>query len=164
MYAPRASRDLRAGQAWHGTRPAPATRCALYVLATLLWASGAMLLALQLWFRQPGEFGLVRHPAEPALHTTHGVLAVLGLFGLGWISARHAGAALASSGARRGGPVLLAALGLLAASGFALYYLSADAVRAASSWLHAGLGAVVILPALWHWRGRGRQRDRSAGH
>jgi hypothetical protein len=156
MQPPGASREQPAGRAWQGTRPAAATRYALYGLAALLWASGAVLLVLQLWFREAGEFGLVRHPAEPALHTTHGVLAVLGLFGLGWITARHAGAAFASPAARRGGPLLLAFLGLLAASGFALYYISADGARAASSWLHAGLGAAVIVPALWHWGRRAR--------
>ena len=156
MRPPGASRGQPAGRAWHGSRTAQATRQALYALAALLWASGAVLLVLQLWFRQAGEFGLVRHPAEPALHPIHGVLAVLGLFGLGWITARHAGAALATTTVRRGGPLLLAWLGLLAASGFALYYIPADDLRAAGSWLHAGLGAAVIVPALWHWGRRAR--------
>jgi len=152
----------------HDVRPQAATRRALYALSALLWASGAALIVLQLCFRQAGEFGFVRHPAEPALHTLHGVLAVLGLFGLGWLVARHVDPAMALSAGRngrnpreqrdgrRGGPLLLASIAVLASSGFALYYLPGDAARAASSWLHDVLGALVVVPALWHWLRRSR--------
>ena len=145
-------------------RPGPATRFLLYALSALLWASGALLLALQSWFRRVGEFGLLQHPAEPLLHTIHGVLAVAGLFGLGWLVARHIDPALAANGVlrarRRGGPLLLAIVVLLAGSGFALFYLTGDTARAAGSRLHEALGVLVIAPALWHWLRRGRQRGR----
>jgi len=152
----------------HDMRPGVGTRRALYALSALLWASGAALIVLQLCFRQAGEFGFVRHPAEPALHTLHGVLAVLALFGLGWLVARHVDPALEWAAGRQGrhpieprggrtsGPLLLPSLALLATSGFALYYLPGDAARAASSWLHDVLGALVVVPALWHWLRRSR--------
>ena len=137
-------------------RPALGTRRMVYALAALLWLSGGALFVLQSWFRRAGEFGLERHALEPGARTLHGLLAIAALFGLGWLTASHVGVALASPRARRGGPLLLAMVATLAASGFALFYLSADAPRAASGWLHEALGALVLVPALWHWRRRGR--------
>jgi hypothetical protein len=130
---------------------APALRLSAYAGVTALWLSGSVLLALQLWFRKPDEFGVLRHPLEPGLLTLHGVLAVAGVYLLGWLSARHVSEVWARAERRRSGVALLAALGVLTLSGFALFFLTGDALRADTTRLHDWLGALTLLPALAHW-------------
>jgi hypothetical protein len=139
------------------TRRLPTTlRRAAYLAVTALWLSGGALLVLQLWLRRPDEFGLMRHPLEPALQTLHGVLGMAALYLLGWLSARHVGEAWRRAERRRSGIALLATLGILALSGGALFFLTGDAARAASIWLHDGLGALTPAAALAHWLARRR--------
>lgn len=143
MHARRAAGDLR---------PGPAARRATYGLALLVWGSGTALALLAWWLRPQGEFGPVMHPAEPAVRTLHGLLAVPALFGLGWLGASHAGRAWRSGRPRAHGPLLLAALLLLAASGFALYHLADDRWCAATGVGHALLGLLALGIAVAHWR------------
>jgi hypothetical protein len=132
-------------------RMPPALRRTVYVGVSALWLSGGALLVLQLFFRRTDEFGLARHPLEPGLLTLHGVLAVLGLYLLGWLSARHVGEAWRLAERRSSGVTLLATLGILALSGFALFFLTGDALRAGAAGLHDWLGALALVPALAHW-------------
>lgn len=132
-------------------RMPPALRIAAYVGVGTLWLSGGALLVLQLFLRRPDEFGLLRHPFEPGLTTLHGVLAVLGLYLLGWLSARHVGEAWWRAERRASGSTLLTALGILTLSGFALFFLGSDTLRGAMIGVHDWLGALALAPALAHW-------------
>lgn len=142
----------------------PALRYAAWGAVLALWLSGATLLVLQLFLRAPDEFGVARHPLEPALHTLHGVFAVASLYLLGWLSARHVGEGWRSARRRRTGATLLGALALLVVSGFALYFLTADGARGWSTRLHDVLGTAALLPALLHWvRRRGAAAPGEGG-
>ena len=134
-----------------GRHMPPALRRAAYLGIAALWLSGTALLVLQLFFRRADEFGLLRHPLEPGMLTLHGVLAVLGLYLLGWLSARHVGEAWRRAERRVSGITLLATLGILALSGFALFFLASDALREAAARVHDWLGALALAPALAHW-------------
>jgi len=132
-------------------RMPPALRRAAYLGVSALWLSGTVLLVLQLFFRRTDEFGLQRHPLEPSLLTLHGVLGVLGLYLLGWLSARHVGEVWQRAERRASGITLLAALAILAASGFALFFLTSDALRDGTIRVHDWLGALALAPTLAHW-------------
>lgn len=129
----------------------PALRITAWSAVLALWLSGSALLVMQLLLRTPDEFGVARHPLEPAMHTLHGVLALATLYLLGWLSARHVATGWSTARRRRSGVALLGVLALLAVSGFALYFLAADAARAWSTRLHDVIGAAALLPALLHW-------------
>ncbi|MFO1410390.1 MAG: hypothetical protein U1F06_08450 [Steroidobacteraceae bacterium] len=128
-----------------------ALRRAAWGVVLALWLSGTALLALQLLVRVPGEFGPTPHPLEPATRTLHGVLALATLYLLGWLSARHVGAGWQAARRRATGTLLLGSLALLVASGFALYFVTADAARGLAARAHDVVGVAALLPALLHW-------------
>jgi hypothetical protein len=149
--------------AGNGARRMPlALRAATYAGIGALWLSGCAVLALQLWWRRPGEFGLLRHPAEPLLISVHGVLAIGGLYLLGWLSARHVAEIWQRAERRVSGSVLLGVLGVLAVSGFALFFLVDERWRDLTAGWHDWLGAATLLPALRHWLRRRRPAARAS--
>lgn len=131
--------------------PAP-LRWTLYAVATGLWASGCIWLALHLWFQTPTEFGAEPHAWEPPLLLVHGLLAVPALYLFGWISARHALDGWRMARRRPSGAAIFLVTAVLVASGFALFFLTGDGVRAIVIAVHEMLGVAAIAAALLHWR------------
>ena len=80
----------------------------------------------------------------------HGVLAVGGVFLLGWIVGGHTLERWGSARNRLSGLVLVASTALLVASGYALYYTT-GAPHEVASRTHEWLGAGSLLAALAHW-------------
>ena len=128
-----------------------ALRVTTYVVFTVLWLSGCIWLVLHEFFATQGEFGTVQHPWEPALLLMHGVIAVFAVYVLGWLTARHITEKLEQSRRLVSGFALLVLLFVLSISGFALFFLTDDRVRAWSSDLHEILGLTITLFAVEHW-------------
>jgi len=131
---------------------------ALDATFAVLWISGCAWLVLEFFFRTTGEFGTVPHPWQPGLLVAHGIAALLVLFIVGWLVGTHVEARWRIGMKRASGVVLLALTGLLAVSGFAAFYVTADALRASTATIHEVLGVLALLPVLIHWFGARRAR------
>lgn len=131
-------------------RMPPTLRVSVYALCALLWVSGVAWLVLHLAFAAHNEFGTLPNRWEAPLMRLHGLLAVVGVFLLGWLMAAHVGARWAAYRNRPSGIVLLASALVLVASGYTLYY-STGAFHEGAARTHEWLGALAILAALAHW-------------
>jgi hypothetical protein len=148
----------------YGTRLSQQISAALLATLAALWLSGVGWLLVHYLYAQPGEFGLVRHPLETPLLTVHGVLALLGLFLLGWFAGRHASAA-AGLRRRASGWALTLWLAALVIAGGAQFFLASDIWQARATLLHEILGASLILPVLAHsWRFSAAAGERDHAH
>jgi hypothetical protein len=133
-------------------------RATVYGAFAALWASGTLWLVLHYAFAQQTAFGPVPSPWEALTVHLHGLLAVAGVFLLGWVTAEHISARWGLPGARISGYVLTAAATMLVISGYALYY-TIDRLHDAFALTHEILGSAALVLALAHWvpRGRGRR-------
>ncbi len=97
-------------------------RAAVFVVCALLWLSGMAWLVLHLGFEPRNFFGPLPHPAEAPLMRVHGVIAVAGVFLLGWLGAGHVMQRWRRARNRPSGWTLLGCAALLVLTGYALYY------------------------------------------
>ena len=118
---------------------------------TALWLSGCVWLVLHWFFAVPGEFGTLQHPWEPTLLLMHGLIAVIALYVLGWLTARHVTEKWEQLRRRLSGITLLTLLLILSVSGFALFFLTDDRIRAWNGGLHEIVGVGIALFAVEHW-------------
>lgn len=132
------------------SRMPPALRAALFTGFALLWLSGACWLVLHLAFEQSSAFGPLPNPWEPVLLKTHGVLAVAGVFLLGWVTAVHLAERRNVARNYRSGLVLAGTAAILVMSGYALYYTTGS-LNAVAARAHECLGVASLLAALAHW-------------
>jgi hypothetical protein len=147
--------ELSARNATRAPLPGP-LRLATYGVGGLLWLSGAVWLLLHQLFPQPSAFGTLPNPWEAPLMRVHGLIAVVGVFLIGWMSAAHVTARWASDRNRRSGLALGATALLLVFSGYALYYTTGSPHDGAGL-LHELLGVMSPAAALAHWlRNRSR--------
>ena len=128
-------------------------RLGLYATGTLLLLTGAAWLAVH--YSVGAGAGDLPHPLEAWSLRLHGLAAFGGLFVLGALAAAHIpqGWRLAHrrrwAGRRKSGVSLCALGGLLALSGYLLYYFATESVRPALGWAHsiAGVAMGVYLAA-----------------
>ena len=125
-------------------------RAALFTSAALLWLSGALWVVLHFGFQQPTPFGPLPKPFEPVLLRAHGVLAVAGVFLLGWVTAAHLSERRNVGRNYHSGLVLAGTAALLVLSGYALYYTTGPLNEVAAR-MHEYLGVASVLAALAHW-------------
>ncbi len=109
---------------------------AVYGATALLLLSGAAWLLLHYYGAIEGEFGPSPSPWEHPALAVHGAAAMGFLFLLGSLLPVHVMRGLALHRNRLTGYALLALNGLLALSGYGLYYAGGDQLRAAISLLH----------------------------
>ncbi len=131
-------------------RMTPGLRAGVFGVCALLWTSGIAWLVLHLGFEPRNEFGTLPHPWEAMLMRVHGLVAVAGVFLLGWLGAGHVLERWRRSRNRTSGWVLMGCAVLLIFSGYALYY-SVGRLHTGSAWLHEWLGAATLIVALAHW-------------
>lgn len=131
-------------------RMARALRFTIYAVGALLWLSGALWLMAHFLLPLHNEFGTLPNPAEPYLMRLHGVLAVGGVFLLGWIMAEHVPAGWARALNRPSGLWLSGFALVLVASGYALYY-STGGLHEGAAAVHEVLGIAALIAALAHW-------------
>ena len=138
-----------------------AQRLAVYWIVGTLWLSGCAWLCLDWLFARRGLFGATPHPLQAPLLSVHGIVAILSMYLFGWIGSRHVLYWWPARLRRLGGALLAATIGLLAVSGFLLFFLSDDDAQRVASVAHEILGIVVSVFAIQHWffvrRGRPRR-------
>ncbi|OLB15537.1 MAG: hypothetical protein AUH10_01500 [Gammaproteobacteria bacterium 13_2_20CM_66_19] len=125
-------------------------RAAVFAGCALLWLSGAVWLVVHLTLEQPTPFGPLPSPWEPLLLKVHGLLAVVGVFLLGWIMADHLTERRKLGRNYRSGVLLAGTAALLVLTGYALYYTTAT-VHEVAARTHEFLGVGSLLLALAHW-------------
>ena len=133
-----------------GARLPRVLRATLYGVGALLWVSGAVWLVLHYVYPQSTPFGPLPNPWEAPLMRAHGIIAVCGVFLIGWMMAAHVTARWASERNRRSGLTLAGAALLLIMSGYALYYTTGSPHDAAA-FAHETIGVLSAVVALAHW-------------
>ena len=88
--------------------------------------------------------------AKAWLGKLHGAFAMLALAAFGSALAVHVPTGWVGSARRASGLVLVAAILLLGATGYLLYYASSETLREWSAWLHLGIGFAVCAAVVWH--------------
>jgi len=132
-------------------------RIALYASGTLLLVTGTVWLAVH--YSVGAGAGEVPHPLEAWSLRLHGLAAFAGLFMLGALAAAHIpqGWRLSQrrrwAGQRSSGVMLCVIGGLLALSGYLLFYFASEAVRPALGWAHAAIGLTMAALIASHRRG-----------
>jgi hypothetical protein len=145
-------------------RLAPWQRLVLYACGVLLAGSGALWLGVH--YSIGAGAGELPHPLEAWLMRLHGLASFAALFMLGVLAAHHVphgwrlGARHRFARQRSTGLMLCVLGGLLALSGYMLYYFAPEAVRPALGWAHTAFGAAIALLVLSHRRGGARSPDR----
>jgi hypothetical protein len=132
-------------------RMSPGLRSAVMATFGGLWLSGCYWLVLHYFFAHPSDFGPIQNPWAPLVLRIHGWIAVVGVFLLGWITARHVSDRWPQMVKRASGISVAAAAIVLALTGYALYYTT-DRLHDVAGVVHEALGAAGILFALTHWR------------
>lgn len=118
-------------------------RAAFYATGALLFASGMAWLGLH--YEAPE-----RTAAAALTLEVHGGAAMAVLFVAGGVLALHAPSAWRERKNRASGALLAAALALLTASAFLLYYAGGDALREQASLVHWAIGAAAPLLVWLH--------------
>jgi len=137
-------------------------RLAIYLVLGTLWLSGCMWLVLDEFFESRGQFGMTPHPWAPAILLVHGMVAILSMYLLGWVTARHVLRWWPGRLRRLSGAVLAAFFLLLSLSGFALFFLSDDRWQHLAATAHDALGLGITVFAIQHWFFARRRDMRSA--
>lgn len=137
-------------------------RWAIYLVFGTLWLSGCAWLVLDRFFQTKGQFGEVPHPWEPAILLAHGIIAILSMYLLGWVSARHVLRWWPGRLRRLSGGMLAALFLVLGSSGFALFFVSDDRWQHLAAIAHDVLGVGITVFAVQHWFFARRRDMRSA--
>lgn len=132
-----------------------AQRRTLYASAAALVLTGVMWLSVhQLAWPAMSRASMegLPSPWEPWLMKLHGAAMMVMLFMIGRISSTHVMRGLRLHWRVRDGIGLLVGAGLLALTGYSLYYLIPDDWRDANGWVHAAIGILWTVTLLWHRR------------
>ena len=125
-------------------------RKALHLSFALLWGSGALWLGYHYFFSINGPFGPTPNPLEHWWLRLHGLSLMATLLAIGSVLPHHAQRAWALNKNRALGFTLLAALGWLILTGYALYYFSSDSNQKWLPLLHWIPGLALPLLLLTH--------------
>ena len=129
-------------------------RLGLYGSGALLLFSGGLWLALH--YGVGAGAGELPHPLEAWCLRLHGLAAFAGLFMLGALAAAHVPHGWRLSGRprwahQRGSGLMLCTLsGIMALSGYLLFYFAAETIRPALGWAHAFIGVAAGALLLGH--------------
>jgi hypothetical protein len=154
MSAPEGGPGLTRAAGRNGLRVpmSRALRATLLAVCAVLWLSGCAWLVLHFAFAQHTQFGSLPNPWEALLLRVHGIVAVAGVFLLGWVAAGHLIDRWGGSRNRLSGTVLAGSAALLVLSGYALYYTT-GALHEVAAGVHECLGVAALVAALAHWWG-----------
>lgn len=151
------------------TRSAKLAKWQIWLLSlsgTLLWLSGSAWLLLHYYGRVQGPFGPESNPLEPWMLRLHGLVLIPALLGVGGLFLVHFRKGWSHKPQRVAGLILSAAVLVLVATGYLLYYVGDDELREVFSRVHwiAGLGVPAVF--VWHYLNglrarRGSRRPRT---
>ena len=111
----------------------------------LLWLSGVAWLVLYYFGRSDGDLGPRTNPAEVWMLRLHGLVLLPGLLALGGLMVSHIPLGWVQRRQRMLGVLLSSVLAVLIVSGYLLYYLGDEGLRADASVIHWAFG--LALPA-----------------
>jgi len=137
-------------------------RLAVYGVFGLLWLSGCVWLVLDQFFESKGQFGAMPNAWQPPILLMHGIIAILSMYLLGWITARHVLRWWPARLRRLSGGALATLFVLLTSSGFALFFVSDDRWQHVAALAHDVLGLGITVFAIQHWFFARRRDMRSA--
>jgi hypothetical protein len=126
-------------------------RLTVYGVFGLLWLSGCAWLVLDQFFESKGQFGAMPNAWEPPILLLHGIIAILSMYLLGWITARHVLRWWPARLRRLSGGTLATVFVLLTVSGFALFFVSDDRWQHLAAVMHDVLGLGITAFAIQHW-------------
>ena len=122
----------------------------------LAYATGLAWMILHYGFNRDGELEDSWRIAETWMLHTHGAAAMAALVAFGSLLPLHIPSAWKLRRNLASGLSMLGAMALLVATGWLLYYASGESLRAASSYIHMGIGTLAPLALLWHLAYRAR--------
>lgn len=126
----------------------------VYLVGAVLTLSGVIWVYFHYFIRVEGEFGELHHPAEPVMLTIHGLSAALMMIAFGTVIPGHVTRAWAMRRNIVTGVSILSFMIFLSGTGYFLYYLSDEQIRAVTAVSHWGLGlAFPFLGVVHIWRG-----------
>ncbi|MFZ6816134.1 DUF4405 domain-containing protein [Undibacterium sp. Rencai35W] len=125
-------------------------RISLYLLGSLLSASGLVWLIAHFLLKHRNEFGDSVHPLEHPAMQVHGALAMLTCFAIGTLLQMHIRRAHRAHRNRWSGWSMISVLGWLVLSGYALYYLASEESRVIWSVGHWSIGLALPLLLILH--------------
>jgi hypothetical protein len=126
-------------------------RLAVYGVLGLLWLSGCAWLVLDQFFESKGQFGAMPNAWQPPILLLHGVIAILSMYLLGWVTARHVLRWWPARLRRLSGGALATLFVLLTLSGFALFFVSDDRWQHLAALVHDVIGLGITVFAIQHW-------------
>lgn len=115
-----------------------------------LWLSGIVWLGWHYFGREETEFGPAPSPFEHWSLVLHGLFAFAAIWVFGMLWSAHVTGAWKTKRHRASGIATFAAVTVLIASGYLLYYAGSDELRSAVSVVHWTLGLALPVPFLWH--------------
>ncbi|WP_225010909.1 hypothetical protein [Novosphingobium percolationis] len=125
-----------------------------------LWLSGCGWLLLHYYGQKQGEFGPEMNPVEPWMMKAHGLFLIPALLGIGGMFIAHIPKGWAHRHQRIAGVALCVVLAALIASGYMLYYVGDEDLRAWTSLAHWTIGLGLPVVFLWHYLNGLRARRR----
>jgi len=116
----------------------------LFTAFAISFVTGVLFFVLKTWFLVEGDFGLEKHPWQFPLLKIHAASAfsIILLYGALWST--HVQFGWRSKRSRYTGVAICSVIGLQLISAYLLYYLSDQAVRLVTEYIHLAVG--VSLP------------------
>ena len=131
----------------------------LHGTTLLVFASGVAWAWLHYLGRHAGEFGGEANPGEPWALKVHGAAAMVMLVVVGTLLPLHVRFGWHAKRNRGSGAGMLVFLGLLTVTGYGLYYIGGERLRAWTGWIHLGLGLLLPVMLISHiWLGKKKPR------
>jgi hypothetical protein len=125
-------------------------RIAIYTIGAGVWFTGVLWLLFHYFVGHRGPFGPTVSPLEPWWLTLHGAFAFAAVWIFGVLWGVHIPAGWSGRKRHLSGGLLVALLAWLIISGYLLYYVSDEQLRAATSLAHWLIGLVVPIGFLAH--------------
>jgi hypothetical protein len=122
-------------------------RLFIHVTGVGVWGSGVLWLVFHYFVSRPGEFGPEHSPLEPWWLKLHGAFAFLALWTAGLLWGLHVVNGWRLKRRRWSGSLAFGLMLVLIASGYLLYYVGDDSLRALTSAAHWAIG--LALPAVY---------------
>ena len=130
----------------------------LYGTLAILLATGLVWGALHYYFRRGADEA---NALEPWMLKLHGAAAMLSLLMLGTLVPLHIKRAWHARKNRLSGAFMIGWFGILTSTGYGLYYGGGERLREWTSWIHLGVGTLLVPLIAWHvWAGWRATRKR----
>lgn len=127
----------------------------LYSVSLLLFASGAVWVLLGWRAGRDEAHAELLRSLKPWMLKLHGAAAMAFLVAMGILIPTHIRRGWQARRNHLNGSFFLSVVGLLALTGYGLYYLGDEQWRDGASWLHIVLGLASPALLIWHiWLGR----------